>query len=332
MKAPAFQFYAADFLIGVMGMSDEEVGIYMRMLCFQWIKGGLPACPKEIKRLIGSKKPPSSDVMEKFSLVIDGKVHNERMESERQKQADFRGAKATSGSSGGQKRAERFAEAKRKGDHTLAEWNEIKLFFSVCVRCGSDSSICKDHIIPIYQGGSNHVTNLQPLCSQCNNSKGPESIDFRLPWCVANGKQMPSEWVASATENEWRNVALHSSSSSSSSELPLTPRKERGVKSGNSPTSLQAIRISKLYNRRHATPWTDKEVKAFKAIGQIDPEDLEIVCGYTQNERTKGENGRHRRDLATFLNNFHGELDRARAKPGSISAKKSEFNSSDLGI
>ena len=39
MKAPAFQFYAADFLVGTSDMTNEEVGIYIRLLCHQWAKG-----------------------------------------------------------------------------------------------------------------------------------------------------------------------------------------------------------------------------------------------------------------------------------------------------
>ena len=32
-RDPAFLFYPADFLIGTMDMTDEEVGIYIRLLC-----------------------------------------------------------------------------------------------------------------------------------------------------------------------------------------------------------------------------------------------------------------------------------------------------------
>lgn len=84
--------------------------------------------------------------------------------------------------------------------------------------------------------------------------------------------------------------------------------------SDNTPTSPQAIRIAELFRRRPTTPWSAKEIRSYKAIGPIDPEDLELVCRYTEAERAKGDQGIHRRDLATFLNNFHGELDRARQR------------------
>jgi len=110
-----------------------------------------------------------------------------------------------------------------------------------------------------------------------------------------------------------------SSSSSSSSNTPYSPPRGTGSKppkkSDNIPTTPQALRIAMLFRRRPTTPWSDKEVRAYKKLGKIDPEDLEVVCRYTESERAKGDEGRHRRDLATFLNNFTGELDRAREKP-----------------
>ena len=97
-------------------------------------------------------------------------------------------------------------------------------------------------------------------------------------------------------------------------EEPPNPQGGLDRKSDSIPKSPQAIRIAQLYNRRPTTAWSKKEIRAFKAASPINHEDLEIVCRYTEAERAKGEQGRHRRDLATFLNNFTGELDRAREK------------------
>lgn len=229
-RSPAFQFYAADFLVGVMGMSDEEIGVYIKMLAMQWERGALPNCPKSIRFLINSRKNPSENVMKKFEVSDDGMLRNERLEKERKKQESFRES--------------RVENAKKRWDKTCT-----------------------------------------------SNARASGSI------CITD--------------------ALHSSSSSS--DLPPTPKGglERKPKErpDNIPTSPQALRIAALFRRRPTTPWSAKEVKAYKAIGKIDPEDLELVCRYTEAERQKGENGRHRRDLATFLNNFTGELDRAREKP-----------------
>jgi len=40
-----------------------------------------------------------------------------------------------------------------------------------CVVCGAPSDTL-DHIVPVAQGGTNHASNLQPMCRPCNASKG----------------------------------------------------------------------------------------------------------------------------------------------------------------
>lgn len=128
--------------------------------------------------------------------------------------------------------------------------------------------------------------------------------------------------------------ASASSSASSSDKIPPPPHGEKGSQSlrklDNLPTTETALRISALYNRKPTTAWSPKEVRAFKAIGKIDHDDLELVCRYTEFERVKGDNGRHRRDLATFLNNFTGELDRARSMP--VNGNTKTTSASEYGI
>jgi 5-methylcytosine-specific restriction endonuclease McrA len=77
-----------------------------------------------------------------------------------------------------------------------AEFQEmVNLFGGLCVRCGSNDGVLRDHIIPKYQGGPDHITNLQPLCSRCNTSKGPEDIDHRIAFAEEHGLTMPSRWI-----------------------------------------------------------------------------------------------------------------------------------------
>lgn len=99
-------------------------------------------------------------------------------------------------------RSQRLAEARKKGTHTKEEWQEMLTFFdSTCVKCGAkDVTIVKDHITPIYQGGSDGIDNIQPLCCDCNASKGPENKDWRSHYAGANGKKMPSKWLPNACE------------------------------------------------------------------------------------------------------------------------------------
>ena len=83
------------------------------------------------------------------------------------------------------------------------------------------------------------------------------------------------------------------------------------------PSTEPAIRIAQLFNRRLTTNWGDREIRQYKKLvkGKAfqDLSDLTLLERYYRSERQKGDKGIHRRDLQTFLNNFHGELDRAKA-------------------
>lgn len=77
-------------------------------------------------------------------------------------------------------RSLRMAIAREKGTHTRAEWSALCDEFSGrCVRCGAvGHHLDRDHIIPVYQGGSDGIDNIQPLCARCNSSKGPEKFNW----------------------------------------------------------------------------------------------------------------------------------------------------------
>jgi 5-methylcytosine-specific restriction endonuclease McrA len=107
-------------------------------------------------------------------------------------------------------RSKRLSEARKKGKHTKSEWEEMKEFFhNTCVRCRGTSGVkglVKDHVIPIYQGGSDAIKNIQPLCAMCNSSKGPENIDHRFIYCSENGIELPTKWV-DETKERLRNAS-----------------------------------------------------------------------------------------------------------------------------
>jgi 5-methylcytosine-specific restriction endonuclease McrA len=69
-----------------------------------------------------------------------------------------------------------------KGSFTTAEWTGLVSFFgSVCLSCGVTTDLSVDHVIPLARGGTNSIDNLQPLCRQCNSSKGIKTTDYRDP-------------------------------------------------------------------------------------------------------------------------------------------------------
>lgn len=113
---------------------------------------------------------------------------------------------------------------------------------------------------------------------------------------------------------EERNNPLPPGENDSQSSLPLGAG---GIKEGKPssllPTTEQSKRIAGIFHRRLNTPWTDKEVRAYKKLGIIPEEDLAAVeAYYAEHWPPNRDRNILRHDLLTFLNNFPGEAGRAR--------------------
>lgn len=71
-------------------------------------------------------------------------------------------------------KVQRYRAKKRSagGTFTLAEWMELrKQFDNRCAICREVKKLSVDHIIPISKGGKNDISNIQPLCMDCNRKK-----------------------------------------------------------------------------------------------------------------------------------------------------------------
>lgn len=91
--------------------------------------------------------------------------------------ADFlRIAKFNSVVKGDKESAEWLENEKRVRDYIYYknEWNSIRHKLgkpiAKCVGCGRIADTY-DHIIPLSQGGTNELKNLQPMCRECNSKK-----------------------------------------------------------------------------------------------------------------------------------------------------------------
>lgn len=77
----------------------------------------------------------------------------------------------------------RASKAKAGGSFTQQEWHDLCAFYDyTCLRCGKqepDVKLTVDHVVPLSQGGSNDISNLQPLCRTCNTSKHAKTVDYR---------------------------------------------------------------------------------------------------------------------------------------------------------
>lgn len=78
-------------------------------------------------------------------------------------------------------RKKRLKAARAAGSHTDLEWDElVKEMGNRCVICWKPHGYLeKDHILPIYQGGTDAIGNIQPACLPCNRSKGRDSFDWK---------------------------------------------------------------------------------------------------------------------------------------------------------
>jgi len=86
-RAPAFQFYADDFLAGTMTMTNEERGAYISLLCLQWSKGFVTEL--DIQRIcLGMPTHCQGICQGKFEVGEDGHYRNKRLEVERAKQKE----------------------------------------------------------------------------------------------------------------------------------------------------------------------------------------------------------------------------------------------------
>lgn len=208
--------YVSDYLVDTMHLTAEQHGAYLLLLMACWKSNARVANDADqlqaISKLTPIKWKVCAPILSSFFFVTpEYWIHN-RVREELEKAEKVIAAKAVSGSNGGRSkwggipsasinkinnelmlvsnegekstpamiRSERLSNARRIATHSTYEWIALKDVIGCCVRCGEvEVELVKDHIKPIYQGGSDGIENIQPLCRCCNSSKGPESIDHR---------------------------------------------------------------------------------------------------------------------------------------------------------
>lgn len=85
------------------------------------------------------------------------------------------------------KKREAKIEANGGLRHTNGEWNMLcKLAEYKCLCCkkgmkqnGNGNHLTRDHVVPLCKGGTDHISNIQPLCKLCNSLKNDMEIDYR---------------------------------------------------------------------------------------------------------------------------------------------------------
>lgn len=201
-KGSTFPFDADAFFTGTVEMTNEQVGIYIRLLSLQWSRKGLPSDENALSRFCSCDRNAIASVLHKFPVCDDGQRRNPRLETDR---------------------AARESRSASQAANAYQRW-------------------------------------------------------------------------------------------------------------GRKPTSEESKRIADIFRRRHSTEWSEKEVLAFRAVKEsIVLADLEIVASYYESERALGREGIFRRELLTFLNNYLGELDRARQWESTMKRKSANLSGPQTG-
>jgi uncharacterized protein YdaU (DUF1376 family) len=101
-KAPAFQFYPADWVMSTRTMPAEARGVYIDLLSFSWTEGGLPDDLDGLHGYVGLTPAKfkviwAKHLSHRFESNGDGKLLNPRQEVEREKQRAWREKSAKGG-------------------------------------------------------------------------------------------------------------------------------------------------------------------------------------------------------------------------------------------
>jgi uncharacterized protein YdaU (DUF1376 family) len=106
-KAPAFQFYASDFLTDTLDWTVEEVGAYIRLLATQWVNKELSSDTKRLSRIVGMEYENFIKIWSKISEKFEeknGKIFNKKLEKVRKNREIFIENASKAGIEGNKKR------------------------------------------------------------------------------------------------------------------------------------------------------------------------------------------------------------------------------------
>jgi uncharacterized protein YdaU (DUF1376 family) len=255
-KSPAFQFYVQDYLASsrVAEMTLEEEGVYIRLLCYCWSVGSIPADPERCAKLAGKgcSIETATNVQRSFNEhpTDAQRLVHDRLELERERQQTRREQASEAGKKSAARRAktpktpaktrdlnDRSTDVQRKVNTSSSSSSSSS---SVYIYQGPEFSGCEEIVIPpkmqteevqkAFTHWVRHLESKDPLKVPPRNS--PQLEAFWFQWSK-RGPERFCEAVYHSSGNGYLN--LH--------EPPALTHSGNGKTNGKQRTSIDDIEL-----------------------------------------------------------------------------------------
>jgi len=155
-KPPAFQLYAADFYMDIIGWSNEAVGAYLRLLLYEWVNGPIPNDIKILRSASETSPKRFPKVLKhlkmKFLISPEGRWYNPRLEQTRKEQEEYRKSQQDSGRRGAEIR---WKGKEKGGGHDngdpISDPNGVANGETMALQSSSSSSSKKNTYTPDFE-------------------------------------------------------------------------------------------------------------------------------------------------------------------------------------
>lgn len=174
-----------------------------------------------------------------------------------------------------------------------------------CQFCGGDSKsqLRVDHINPLIKGGTNEDANLVTSCISCNSRKS----DLDIREFIKRHKIIPLESLSKLLNSQ-----LRVPDTLKDKEKDKEKSQEREGETEGKPVLL---RLRKLFGKRETTALDASEQKAWRSAERMveqTPEEDWALIEWAYQQSNGLANQFRRKDMATLLNNWNCEIDRAK--------------------
>ncbi len=189
-KAPAFQFYAADFLVDVSEFKSCEIGDYIVLLATQWVNKDLPSDPERLAKIVGKNVsdfiPVWNIIKHKFIKQENGRLMNERIQASRVHKKQISENTSMAGKIGAATRYE------KQISEIVFPWNEEDF-----INCWNKWKQYKKNTFKFtYKTLVSEQTALKKLQSDIKENTGFDT----------NTHAIAMDWIDNAIANQWQGI------------------------------------------------------------------------------------------------------------------------------